>query len=86
MCSAGQHAHHQSYSDGFGAHGAQTMVVEVHAGLVHVPDEIGGRYHTHQLAGLQVQLLLSDVEEFLCVCIENRNEIRFRFWSALAPL
>jgi hypothetical protein len=62
------------------------MVVEIHAGLLHVPDEVGGRHYTHQFAGLQVQLLLSDVEEFLCVCIENQNEIRFLVWSALAPL
>lgn len=79
MCSTAQHAHHQSYSNGFDTHGAQTMVVEVHAGLLHVPDEVGDRDHTHQFAGLQVQLLLSDVEEFLCVYIENQKEIRFLF-------
>lgn len=61
------------------------MMVEVHAGLLHVLDEVGGRHYAHQSAGLQVQFLLSDGEEFLCVCRERQNEISFLFQAALAP-
>lgn len=61
------------------------MMVEVHAGLLHVLDEVGGRHYAHQSAGLQVQFLLSDGEEFLCVCRERQNEISLLFQAALAP-
>ena len=73
MCSFVQHAHHQSYSNGLGTLGAQPIMVEVHAGLLHVLDEVGGGYYAHEFAGLQVQFLLSDGEEFLCVCRESQN-------------
>lgn len=41
------------------------MVVEVHVGLLHVPDKVGDGHYTHQFAGLQVQLPLSGGEKFL---------------------
>jgi hypothetical protein len=47
------------------------MVVEVHAGLLHVPDEVGGRHYAHHFAGLQVQLPLASGEELLCICRER---------------
>lgn len=62
------------------------MMVEVHTGLLHVLDEVGDRHYTHQSTGLQVQFLLSDGEEFLCVCRERQNEISFLFQAALADL
>lgn len=47
MCSVGQHPHHQSYGDGLGALGAQPVMVEVHVGLLHVPDEVGGGHYAY---------------------------------------
>lgn len=78
------HAHHQGYSNSFGTVGAQPMVVEVHVGLLHVPDEVGHRHDAHQSAGFQVQLLLSSGEQFLSICGSRGERMRRSFSSTFA--
>lgn len=78
------YAHHQGYSNGLGTPGAQSMVVEVHIGLLHVPDEVGDGHYAHKSAGLQVQLPLSGGEKFLCICRKRCKWMKQSFSSTFA--
>ena len=64
------------------------MVVEVHVGLLHGPDEVGDRHYAHQFAGLQVQLLLSSGEKFLGIYKKKmqEEEAEFLFFLCLSFL
>lgn len=65
------------------------MVVEIHVGLLHVPEKVGDRHHAHQSAGFQVQLILSGGEKFLCIYRKKMqvDEVGFLFYICLiSPL